>query len=47
MPKRSSRASPTTGGTGPLSEAGTAYIYGVMLLLWSFPMAAMAGFVSS
>lgn len=47
MLKRSNRASPTIGGIGPLSEAGTVYIYGVMLLPWSFPMAAMAGFASS
>lgn len=47
MPKRFSRASPTIGGIGPLSEAGTVYIYGVMLLPWSFPTVAMAGFDSS
>lgn len=45
MPKRSSRASPTIGGTGLLSEAETVYIYGVMLLLWNFLTAAMVGFV--
>lgn len=43
MPKRSSRGSLTTGETGPSSEAGTAFISGVMQLLWSFPMAAMVG----
>lgn len=47
MPKRFSRASPTIGGTGPLSEAGTVYIYGVMLQPWSFPTVATAGFASS
>lgn len=47
MPKRSSRGSLTTGKTGPSSEAGTAFISGVMQLLWSFPMAAMVGSASS
>lgn len=47
MPKRSSRGNLTTGETGPSSEAGTAFISGVMQLLWSFPMAAMVGSASS
>lgn len=47
MPKRSSRGSPTTGETGPSSEAGTAFISGVMQLLWSSPMEAMVGSASS
>lgn len=47
MPKRSTRGSPTTGEIGPSSEAGTAFIYGVMQLLWSSPMEAMVGSASS
>lgn len=47
MPKRSTRGSPTTGETGPSSEAGTAFISGVTQLLWSSPMEAMVGSVSS